>query len=149
MNAILLKIMALRSEFFYSWVHKKTPCARKLQKSGKGDKSRTKRLPIPLSCWTKTVLSSSNFSPRKSVFRVRLTGNKTKQEMKTGNSSLLCSHNRDKFQYINGRSVSQFWVCSVFSDKNERKLQESQLIQMVFTNDVACFWQRAKFVSGL
>ena len=68
----------------------------------------SKRLPIPLSCLTKAVLSSSNFPPRKSVFRVRLTGNKTKQEMKTGNSSLLCSHNRDKFEYINGRSVSQF-----------------------------------------
>ena len=97
----------------------------------------SKRLPIPLSCLTKAVLSSSNFPPRKSVFRVRLTGNKIKQEMKTGNSSLLCSHNRDKLN------------TSVFSDKDERKLQESQLIQMVFktercylflTKSQICFW---------
>ena len=124
----------------FSIVHKKTPCARKLQKLVKGDKSHSKRLLKPLSCWTKTFLSSSNFSSRKSVFRVRLTGNKTKQEMKTGNSSSLCSHNRDKFEYSNGRSVSQFWVSSVFSDKNERKLQESQLIQMVFKTERCCLF---------
>ena len=113
-------------------VHKKTPCARKLQKLVKGDKSHSKRLPTPLSFWTKTFLLSSNFSPRKSVFRVRLAGNKTKQELKTGNSSLLCSHNRDKFEYINGRSVSQSWVSSVFSDKNEKETSR----ESVDTNSV-------------
>ena len=112
--------------------------ARKLQKLVKGDKSHSKRLPTPLSCWTKTFLSSSNFSPRKSIFRVRLAGNKTKQELKTGNSSLLCSHNRDKFEYINGRSVSQSWVSSVFQTKMKRKLQESQLIQIVLKTERCC-----------
>ena len=69
MNAILLKFMALRSE---------------LEVSEGRQEPYSKRLPIPLSCLTKAVLSSSNFPPRKSVFRVRLTGNKTKHEMKTG-----------------------------------------------------------------
>ena len=96
----------------------------------------SKRLPIPLSCLTRAVLSSSNFPPRKSIFRVRLTGNKINQEKKTGNSSLLCSHNRDKLN----TSVSQFWVSAVFSDKDERKLQESQLIQMVFKTERCCLF---------
>ena len=99
LNAILLKIMALRSEFFYS-AQEDTMYKQTSEVSEGRQEPYSKRLPIPLSCLTKAVLSSSNFPPRKSVFRVRLTGNKTKQEMKTGNSSLLCSHNRHKFEYI-------------------------------------------------
>ena len=77
----------------------------------------SKRLPIPLSCLTKAVLSSSNFPPRKSVFRVRLTGNKTKQEMKTGNSSLLYSHNRDKLNTSMGGLFLNFELALYFQTK--------------------------------
>ena len=91
-------------------------------------------------------MSSSNFPPRKSVFRVRLTGNKTKQEMKTGNSSLLYSHNRDKLNTSMGGLFLNFELALYFQTKIKGNFKRVSWYKWCSRqNDVACFWHRAKF----